>query len=240
LDDVFTDSRCLSLQVVKVSRQLGVSIVFLGKAGQTDGYGGNSLCEPVWSPDGRTIAFSDPATGRLYRVSADGSGPRLALSDAATPVGWFRDGSRVIFQRRGETSGSDLWIISAAGGLPVPLLQTPFNEQDAHFSPDGRWVAYSSDESGRFEIYVQPYQGQGAKWLISSGGGVSPRWSLSGRELFYLAPGGRLMSCAVDLTNSRDTLRLGIPILLFQVPSADAAEFEVTPDGHFILFGQSP
>jgi dipeptidyl aminopeptidase/acylaminoacyl peptidase len=196
-------------------------------------FGGGST--PVWSPDGRVIAFSDPATDRLYKQSSDGSNPRLALSDGVqAALDWSPDGNLIMFQRR----GGGLWVESSAGGVPFAGVQSRFMEKDARFSPDGRWLAYTSNDTGRLGIYVASAQDTGAKYVISDGsGGSSPRWSRDGRHLFYIAPGGQLMS--VDLGTSPNSFQVSRPRMLFLLPS-DLAQFEVFANAErFLVFGSS-
>jgi len=196
-------------------------------------FGGGS--SPVWSPDVRSIAFTDPATGLIYRMNANGSGFKAALTNDGTPLDWSPNGQMIMFRKSSQRS---LWIISSSGGMPAPLSKPAFNDEDARFSPDGRWVAYTSNETGRQEIYVQSFPSASVKYLISTGGGVSPHWSPDEREIFYIAPAGQLMSVAFDATAG--SVRVGRAAPLFQLPSADGAQFEVTPDGRgFIVLGEA-
>jgi eukaryotic-like serine/threonine-protein kinase len=138
----------------------------------------------------------------------------------------------------------DLWVLPIGGDKkPFPFLRTEFNEEDGRFSPDGHWIVYASDESGRAEIYVRPFSlnpgaAAASKWLISQNGGVHPRWRADGKELYYLAPDGTLM--AVDVGAS-PSLRVGVPKALFRAPLQSAQSFEspawdVTKDGRRFLF----
>jgi len=165
----------------------------------------------VWSPDGASIAFDSARTGRrdLYRKTANGSGSE-DLIDAnpinKVPTSWSPDGKSLLYNSAAGTprTGNDLWIVPLAGQQkPYVFLQTPFNETRAQFAPDGRWIAYSSNESGRNEVYVAPYPATGSKWQVSSNGGGSPRWRRDGRELFYVALDGSLTAVAL---NSRESL----------------------------------
>jgi Tol biopolymer transport system component len=123
------------------------------------------------------------ASGRSRgnKVDTNGSAPGLALLDGSqhlVVLDWSPDGRMLAFQQQVNRTGWDLWIVSAAGGVPTRLTRAPFDEQGMQFSPDGRWMVYSSDESGRQEIFAQPFPGSGAKWLVSTRGGVAPRWRL--------------------------------------------------------------
>jgi eukaryotic-like serine/threonine-protein kinase len=122
---------------------------------------------------------------------------------------------------------------------PSPWLNTPFRETLGQFSPDGRWIAYQSDESGLFEIYVQPFPAAGAKWQISTQGGSMPRWRADGKELFYIAPDAKMMAAAV--TASGDTFEASPPAALFQTHIAGGFtqilkhQYAISRDGRFLI-----
>lgn len=131
--------------------------------------------------------------------AADGSGTEETLVSGdnfiQTPTSWSPDGKFLAYREAGAETGADIWILPLQGARKSwPFLQTKFNEAEAKFSPDGRWVAYSSDESGRPEVYVQPFPGPGGKWQISTDGGGAPEWARNGRELFYVSLAGKLIS----------------------------------------------
>jgi Tol biopolymer transport system component len=181
---------------------------------------------PVWSPDGAHIAFSVGGLlgGKLQRKPADGSGDAALLLDAAAavPQDWSPDGRHLLYLTYDAKTGSDLWVLPLEGDRkPFPFQVTPFIEAQARFSPDGRFVAYLSSESGRAEVYVRPFVisgatdagAQGGKWMVSNGGGVQPRWRSDGREILYLAPSGKLMSVGVTATGS--SLQAAAPVPLF-------------------------
>ena len=133
-------------------------------------------------------------------------------------VSWSPEGRYVIYEEADSKTGNDLWILPMSSDKkPSEYLRTPFNERQARFSPDGRWVAYSSNESGRAEVYVQSFPQPGSKWQISTDGGSQPRWRADGKELFYLSPTADDQFIAVDiLTKPSDTVfKAGVPKKLF-------------------------
>jgi serine/threonine protein kinase/Tol biopolymer transport system component len=162
--------------------------------------------QPVWSPDGRRIAYYSLRSGLpdLYLKDASGAGKDeilLASGQPKFPTDWSADGRFLLYAEITGKTMLDLWVLpepgSAGHGKPVPFLQTQFNETQGQFSPDGRWIAYASDESGRYEIYVRPFPPGAGKWKISISGGEFPRWRHDGKELFYLSPERKLMAAAV-------------------------------------------
>jgi serine/threonine-protein kinase len=158
---------------------------------------------PTWTPDGQHIVFRTP--GRIFWIRSDGAGePQRLLDDQALLVPWSfpRDGRQLTYFRRDSETGFDLWTLPLdladpdrpKPGKPEPFLGTLADEAVPSFSPDGRWIAYRSNESGSFEIYVRPFPaGKGGKWQISDGGGVYAFWSPTSHELFYETNDGRIM-----------------------------------------------
>jgi eukaryotic-like serine/threonine-protein kinase len=144
----------------------------------------------AWSADGRTIFFALFDTHGIWRVETAGTGKAERLTSTGSAVyGVSPDGSSLVYMDGGATV--DLMLLPLKGPKPVghPLFPSPFNEKNAEISPDGRWVAYQSDESGQYEIYVRPFPAvETGRWQVSSSGGETPEWSRDGRELFYLAP----------------------------------------------------
>jgi eukaryotic-like serine/threonine-protein kinase len=203
----------------------------------------------VWSPDGRSLIFSAgrPSPLDLYQKNADGSGAESKLVEG--PGGpnkyvrsWSGDGRFVLFHsgEGGSSMGNDLWLLSLSEDRkPRPLLQTPFNELDGRFSPDGRWVAYRSNESGRNEIYVMPFAAQGGKWQVSTAGGDQPRWRRDGRELFYVA-GNTIV--AAEVNGIGPAFQIGTVRPLFDVRRrttqsifGTGSVYDVTADGQRFL-----
>ena len=201
--------------------------------------------EPVWSPDGGTIYFASTRLGQpdLFRKSANGASAETVLlrdSEAKYPDSVSPDGKLLLFRRQGGRTGYDIWALplepAQSGGKPQPraFVQTPFNEAVAKFSPDGHWVAYQSDESGRIEVYATPFPGPGGKRQISSGGGRQPHWSRDGKELFFVGPGRELMAAEVKIGNG--TLEVEKVQMLFGGILADRANtFDVSTDGQKFL-----
>jgi Tol biopolymer transport system component len=131
------------------------------------------------------------------------------------PEDWSLDGRFLLYLQFDPKTGRDLWVLPLFGERkPFPFINSNFEESQGQFSPDGRWVAYHSNESGRYEVYVQPFPGPGGKWQISAGGGISPRWCRDAKELFYIAPDGKLMVAQVQTTGQM--LEAGAPVALFQ------------------------
>jgi hypothetical protein len=195
---------------------------------------------PIWSTDGKYVAYVSGAGGTesLSRKSTTGSGTEEVLlkMPGAFPTDWSADGRFILFDTsstaEGQRTGSDLWFVSLADRQSKPLVQTPFHEIQGALSPDGRWVAYASNESGAFEVYVQAFPDGGSKRVVSSGGGAEPRWRADGRELFYVSADHRLMSVPTTMGSSFEA---GKPSTLFEMKVRDLLfrhkRYEVTPDG---------
>jgi len=177
---------------------------------------------PLWSPDGTRIVFASAKNGNpfgLYQRSAAGGGDeRLLLQTAQSviPNDWSPDG-RFLIYRSSTRTDHDLWVLSLEDNATRPLVQTEFLEREAQFSPNGRWFAYQSNESGRFEIYIRPFPDAGRTRIgpISSSGGVQVRWPRDGQELFYVALDNRLMAVPIQTSSTGEPMA-GPPVPLFR------------------------
>ena len=209
---------------------------------------------PVWSPDGDSIAFGSNAKGAyydLYRKSLTGRGAEsvlLATPQLKVPLDWSPDGRLLLYLALDtKTNDGDVWGLPVDGGDPFEVVRTRFNESAAQFSPDGKWIAYRSDKSGRSEIYVQPFPlGQGTDRLISSDGGAQPRRNPRGNELFYIGLDERLMAVAIKPAADGRSVEPGAPVSLFSthvggaVQGASEQQYVVSPDGQRFLMGTVP
>ncbi len=200
--------------------------------------------DPKWSPDGATIAFTSNKRGTgstdIYVTPSKGNGTAEPLLISAANKflwDWSRDGAYIIFGvQEGPKAVGNLWVLPVTDhGPPRRYLQSEFAKSEARFSPDSRWVAYESNESGRTEVYVQSFPEPGGRYQVSTDGGAQPRWRADGRELFYVAPEGRMMAATVVATNTFAVSR--VKQLFVRSPSSMAADlsYEVSADGQRFL-----
>jgi hypothetical protein len=200
---------------------------------------------PIWSPDGNRIVFASNRKGNynLYQKASSSAGNEellLESSLAKYPNDFSPDGRFLLYSQIDPKTGSDLWVLPLFGERKqFPFVNTSFAERNGQFSPDGRWVVYESNESGRVEVYVQPFPGPGGKWQVSTGGGIEPRWRPDGKELFYIAPDRKLM--AAPILAAGQTLVAGVPVVLFQTRIFGGGrprlkqQYVVAPDGQRFL-----
>ena len=200
--------------------------------------------DPIWSPDGSTVVFSSSRRGGrrdLYRKSASGLQPEeLLFADDRdkVPKSWSPDGKYLLFDTL-NSPDNEIWLLPDPGGplgdrKPVRLTSIAGNKQNGQFSPDGHWVAYNSNGSGRLEVYVVPFLGTGGLKQISTRGGAQPRWRRDGEELFYVASDNNLM--AVEVSLHAGSIEVGAPRLLFgPLILGGGFMYDVSPDGQRIL-----
>jgi len=195
--------------------------------------------DPVWTPDGRRITFRSSRSGveNIFWQRTDGTSEAQRLTESKVvqfPLSWHPNGRFLAYREFEKETGSDIWILPFDGdeasgwkpGQPKVFAGGRSEETAAAFSPDGRWLAYQSDESGRTEVYVSPFPGPGGRWQVTSTGGLSPRWSPKGNELFYGTPDLQIM--AAPYTAQGDSFRADKPRL---VSAGPVSGFDVHPDG---------
>jgi serine/threonine protein kinase len=209
-------------------------------------------CAPFWSPEGGRIVFTSNGEGvrvNLYQRAANGIGPvepLLPNSLNDIPSQWSRDGRFIVYTEFDPKTKWDLWVLPTEGGAadrkPVAFLRSESNELFGQLSPDSHWMAFTSDKSGRREVYVRPFRAGEGEWLISGAGGQAPRWRADGKELFFEAANGKMMAVPVTArAGATASFELGAPMSLFDAhivhstSFTDVFEYDVTADGKRFL-----
>jgi eukaryotic-like serine/threonine-protein kinase len=218
----------------------GGDIWLLDLAGKTLSrftFGPEPRSYPVWSPDGKYLAYyriNNGSTRDIVRKPVRGGTEEPFLTQVfnAIPTDWSPDGKTILHMLNGVRTGTDIGLLPVEGERKDrPYLQTPANEREAVFSPDGRWIAYQSNEAGQDQIYVQSVPVSGAKFQISTAGGRNAMWSRDGREIYYLSPDQKMMAAAVKINGA--SFEAATPQALFT--AAGASGFAVTRDGQRFL-----
>ena len=200
---------------------------------------------PLWDPDGQHVVFSSRrfAGGGPARQALSGgkAEPLFAGGENGLPLSWTRDRRFILIRRDGATSGSDLVAVATEGERrEVVVAQSQYDEAEGQFSPDGKWVAFGSNESGRPEVFVQSFPERRGRTQISTGGGAQIRWSGDGKEIFYVAPDGKMMAASIAFGGASPEVKLPVP--LFQTHLATGTnvlgfkpQYAVSRDGRFLL-----
>ena len=199
---------------------------------------------PVCSPAGQDVVFGSLREGppNLWRlmISAPGSEQAVLRSPAPKiPTDWSRDGRLLMYNVANPKTGWDVEVVPLSGGPPRVVAATSADERNGRLSPDGRWIAYTSNESGSFEVYVQPFPTTGAKWQVSKGGGQQPQWRHDGRELFYITPDKKLVGVAVragsDFATGEARALIDTRIVAWERSNQQSCQYAVTADGERFL-----
>jgi eukaryotic-like serine/threonine-protein kinase len=200
---------------------------------------------PIWSPDGSKIGYGRNRDGvsSIYQKSSNGSGDEELLLKSSTsvlPTSWSSDGETIVF--RNLLAKNEIWYLPLSPPRkPVALLESrDFTHIQSQLSPDGRWLAYTSPESGRFEVYVQSFPKSSGKWQVSTEGGDWPRWSRDGHEIYFLSPAAKMMAASVKAGTS---FEMGTPKALFDanvlfgtgVREGLKHQYDVASDGRFLI-----
>jgi Tol biopolymer transport system component len=200
---------------------------------------------PIWSPDGSEMVYAAGAPTNLFRRPVAGQSLEQAILQTSRPkaiTDWSKDGRFILYRTNEPQTGWDLWALPLDGTRnSIEVVRTRFDERDGQFSPDGKWIAYQSNESGRFEVYVQNFPHPALKATISRGGGAQVRWRADGKELFFVAFDNRLMAVPVQVAADGQTIEVGAPVPLFTtriggaVQGANRQQYMVSSGGQRFL-----
>ena len=201
---------------------------------------GKAFGTPIWSPNDQHISYHLLNNTKIFERDANGPGQENTLLQSQNTVylnDWSPDGRYLVYSQISPEGRYELWLLPTTGDRkPMPFPRTAFDQLQGQFSPDSKWIAYTSNESGRQEIYVQGFPAGGPRWLVSSGGGTLARWRRDGKEIFYRALDGKLMVAAVR--NVPGGLEFGTPAALFRTSEPQGQfsyPYDVSSDGQKIL-----
>jgi Tol biopolymer transport system component len=195
----------------------------------------------VWSRDGKSLVYTSKGLD-LYASALGASAETPFITDGLSkdPRGWSPDGKFFVYRATGPTTGNDLWIKPRDDKQAArPLIATPFDENYAAISPDGRWLAYASDESGTYEVYATAFPSGEGKWQISTAGGSFPRWRHDSREIVYLSNDGRLTSVKVDPTGAALSISGATPLFEAGVSPTPGSPFDMSADGTLFIVNRA-
>jgi Tol biopolymer transport system component len=206
---------------------------------------------PVWSPNGLTVGFTKYGTEKpgVYSQTSIGAGVEEFLAAPSPPVtfngitDWSHDGRFLLIDVNDPKTGGgapDVWVLSLSDRKTFPFLNSNHSERLASFSPNGRWVAYQSNESGRAEVYIRPFPIRPGQQTVSGGGGAQPRWRDDGKELYFVGPDAKLMAATIE--ESGGSIEVGTPVPLFQTKifllgtdNPARGQYDVSRDGRFLI-----
>jgi Tol biopolymer transport system component len=231
------DGQRIALEISEASRDIYLFEFARGSLIRFTNAGANE--SPRWTPDGTQLAFwrqNESVSELVLKSAASGLEDVLMSEMGRGPSSWSPDGSTLAFLDKAPETGLDIWM-KKRGQPPQPWLKTRFREWGAAFSRDGKYVAYVSDESGQYEVYVRPASGEGVMWQVSTEGGEEPVWSKDGRELFY-RNGPKWMAAEVT---TETQFKAGTPRLLFEGPylNVPGVSYDVAADGRFLMLEEN-